>query len=174
MESQRFGRTPRQVRSGGVPVAPPATATGAPQQPSQYYIDQQGRTVPVGYVMDAHGFLHQQQQPQPMYAPQPMPAPQAPQGPEPDFDLVPETDTKKKKKTRTGNGRGIGAIIPPLLVTVFMAGGVMACVYFTFIMDTPNSTKTIQYMPAILGMLFLMGGIGFFGIWSRLPKIGYT
>jgi len=55
-----------------------------------------------------------------------------------------------------------------MIVALFMLSGVMACTYFTFLIDPiPNSTIVIRWMPAVLGLLFLMNGIGFLGLWGR-------
>lgn len=153
-----------QVQPQPQPIQGPFGPAPQPVQQAQPQPQPPCQAPPVGYMYDNYGRLI----PDPRYAlpqqPQPQPLPQ--QQPVMMYDVPMQRAANGKPAMNDGKGK-TSAIIPPMVVMTFMAGGVIGCAYFSFLMKPFVSTTVIKWMPALLGLLFLMNGIGLFGLYLK-------
>jgi hypothetical protein len=87
--------------------------------------------------------------------------------PPPSFDYQQQQQRQVQANKTARQPAPIGMFIAPAVVFSMMTGGVLFSIYLTFLMKPFVSTTVIHWMPILLGMLFLMNGIGLFGLYLR-------
>jgi hypothetical protein len=166
----RFRRQPKAAAAGqaqyqgfpmngsqqGPPGFPPAPAPmmqyQAQQQPQQQAYPQNNQAAPPGYYYNEYGQLVPIPRPQYNYQ-QPV-------------DYPPQQSSQRGQNGEKKSG-GMVRIMIPMIVALFMFGGVLAGFYLSFMMTPFVSTTAVMYTPALIALLFMMNGVGLIGLWIR-------
>lgn len=142
---------PQQGPPGFPPAPAPMRQYQAQQQPPQQTPQNNIPIPPPGYYYNEYGQLVPIQQPQYNYQ-QPVDYP-----------------SQQTQRGQNGEKRGGGLvrIMIPMIVALFMFCGVMGGFYLSFMMTPFISTTAVMYTPALIGLLFMMNGVGLIGLWIR-------